>query len=83
MDTTSQPNPIEEDNTSQFQWHQQDGSNLDDSTTMRGIGLSDEARTRLEEFQTKLDNLMNEKATVNEQLGRVDNPALRVNLYFY
>jgi hypothetical protein len=80
MDAVSQVNPIEEDTTDQSQWQQQDDLNLDDNTTTGG--LSEETRTKLEECQNELDRLNNEKANRYAELAQMNNPTLRVNIYF-
>lgn len=79
MDTASQLNPIEEDNTNHSQWQHQDDLNLDDNTTIGG--LSEETRTKLEECQNELDRLNNEKTNLNAELAQMNNPSLRVNTY--
>ncbi len=81
MDVVSQVNPIEEDTTDQSHWQQQDDLNLDDHTTTTG-GLSEETRTKLEECQNELDRLNNEKTNLDTQLAQMNNPVLRVNIYF-
>lgn len=78
MDDTSHVHPIEEDNTSQSQWQQHDDLNLDENTASGG--LSEETRTKLEECQSALDRLNNEKANLHTQLGQMNNPVLRVNI---
>ncbi|CAF1018216.1 unnamed protein product [Rotaria sordida] len=75
MDTVSQVNPTEEDNTNQSQWQQQDDLNLDENTTIGG--LSEETRTKIEECQNELDRLNSEKTNLNAQLAQMNNPALR------
>ncbi|CAF2491415.1 unnamed protein product [Rotaria sp. Silwood2] len=75
MDTASHVNPIEEDNTNQSQWQQQDDLNLDDNTTTGG--LSQETRTKLEECQNELDRLNSEKTNLDAQLAQMNNPVLR------
>lgn len=79
MDTVSHVNPIEEDNTNQSQWQHQDDLNLDDNNTIGG--LSEETRTKLEEWQNELEHLNNEKNNLNAQLSQMNNQALRVNIY--
>jgi len=75
IDTVSHVNPIEEDNTDQSQWQQQDDLNLDENTTT--AALSEETRTKLEEFQNELDRLNNEKTNLDAQLAQMNNPVLR------
>jgi hypothetical protein len=80
MDVVSQVNPTEEDTTDQSQWQQQDDLNLDDNTTTGG--LSEETRTKLDECQNELDRLNNEKSNLDAQLAQMNNPVLRVIIYF-
>ncbi len=80
MDAVSQVNPNEEDTIDQSQWQQHDDLNLDENTT--NAGLSEEIRTKLEEYQNELDRLHNEKANIDTQLAEMNNPILRVENIF-
>ena len=80
IDTTSHVNPIEEDNTNQSQWQQQDDSNFDENTTISD--LSKETRLKLEECKNQLDRLHHEKTNLHAQLAQMNNPVLRVNINF-
>ena len=80
IDAVSQVNPIEEDTTDQSQWQQQDDLNLDENTG--NAALSEETRTKLEEFQNELDRLNTEKANLDAQFAQMNNPTLRVTIHF-
>ncbi len=57
-----------------------DDLNLDENTAT--AALSEETRTKLEEFQNELDRLNNEKANIDAQLSQMSNPMLRVKILF-
>ncbi|UJR38114.1 hypothetical protein I4U23_030794 [Adineta vaga] len=78
MDTTSQVNATDDDHFDQSDWTQENDLNLDDNTTTGG--LSQEARTKLEECQNELFRLTNEKANVDSELAQMNNPLLRNKL---
>lgn len=78
LDASSQANPTEDDTTDHSQWQQQDDSTLDENTTTGG--LSEETRTRLEEYQNELERLHTEKVNLQAELAQMNNPMLRVNL---